>query len=117
MKTSFKVVVVTDTATSTTDLVEGALAKTDPVFDGDNGHAPLLPPVLLVKLFDGRAAVVVVGFGLAFVPAAPHVLRIELEVAECDGLAFVHVDLPNLRQNSELVSWSPITPGNSQDAV
>lgn len=78
----FKVVVFTDAVRSSSDLVQAALAETDPVFDGDDGHAPLLPPVLPVKLVHSGAAVVVVRFALAVVPAAPRVLRVELEFAD-----------------------------------
>lgn len=117
MRTGFKVVVFTDAVTSSSDLVQAALAETDPVFDGDDGHAPLLPPVLLVKLVHGGAAVGVVRFALAVVPAAPHVLRVELEFADRDGLTFVHVDFPDLEQKSMLASWSVIRPGGCQDAA
>lgn len=86
--------------TSRPDLIEKALGKCNPVFNGDDGHAPLLPAVLLVKLVDGTAACVVVRLDLAFLPAAMQVVWAELKLVVGEGRPLVHVELPNLRQNS-----------------
>lgn len=116
-KHSFKCAAGADAAVSLAHLVHAALAEPDPVFDWDDGHASLLPAVLLVKPVHGCAPVVVIRSALAFVPAALRVLGAELDLGEHDGLAFVHVDLPKLRRRPGLANRCFLTPRNSQDRV
>lgn len=81
-----------------TDLIQEALCKADAVFDGNEGDAPLLPPVLLVELVDSCAAGAVVRLELALLPAAQHVVRAELQLVGGRRRSFVHVHLPNLQK-------------------
>lgn len=74
----------TTSAASSADLVHEAFAEPDPVFDGDDGHAPLLPAVLLVEALQGCAAVLVIRSALALVPTALRILRVEPEPGEGD---------------------------------
>lgn len=77
------------------------LFEPNPIFNRDDGHAPLLPAVLLVKQVDGSAAGVIIRLGFTFPPAAQQVLWAELKLVVGDGLPLVHVDLLNLMQKFE----------------